>query len=439
MSKRFSLTTLVIAMLLAGNAHWAHGHSQVSSARLDFETLIKLQDNVISIECDLTLNRPGAYLEVLKIDTDQDGDLSPQEQASYFKLIGQHIIAGIEVKINDSIAALQPVGQIELTMPFRKQYRFIVEQPADWQSGTTLEFHNDCFLEYSGSVTTIVNPGDGADIVYCSQWDSPGEQALVERGDSIGVDLQERDIVIRYRAGTGLGQPDDQSNLFDLAELEEKPADQAGIQQSARHKMLSVTLLALAVGAVFVLVHSHRAIPRLRQRTIVRIASMALPICLLMLSLLLFRSGWDNSPVPDDAEAVQIFRELHCNIYAAFGVAGESDIYDVLAGSLDGELLDEIYNEVHTAALSRDATSFNIRRVKPLSSKLLPTPTVDSGAAYCVRHNWRVYGTVSHFGHRHSRTNEYRAVYTVAARKGLWRITDVRIEQQQRVNPVPTI
>jgi hypothetical protein len=439
MVKRFFLTALVIAALSVGNVHRARGHSQVSSARLDFETLIKLQDHAISIECTLTLNRPGAFLEVLKMDTNQDGDLSPLEQASYFELMGKQIMAGIEVKLNAGPVALQPVGRVELTMPFTKQYRFSAQQPANWQSGATLEFHNDCFLEYAGSVTTVVDPGTEADIIYHSQWDSLGGQTSAGRGDSSGADLQERDIVIGYRAGTGLWQMDDHTGALNLVELQEKPAARAGIQQSVWRRMLCAALLISAVSAVFVLARSHRASHRPRERTAVRTATVALPACLVILLLLLFRSGWGGPRVPDDTDAIQIFRQLHCNIYAAFDVAGESEIYDVLADSLDGRLLDEIYNEVHTAALSGGATSFNIRRVKPLSSELLPAPTADKGAVYCVRHNWRVHGTVSHFGHRHSRINEYRAIYTVGAREGLWRITDVRIEQQERVDPVPTI
>jgi hypothetical protein len=416
---RCLLTVLIAAAAFIGQVDWVLAHSQVSSARLDFETRIELREKTVSVECALTINRPGAFLEVLKIDTNQDGDLSQEEQARYFERIGKHITTGIEVKLNGVPAVLEPAGDVELAMPFKKLYRFNTKQPVDWQSGATLEFHNDCFLEYQGSVTTIVDPCNVADIIYNSQWEHP---------TAPGADAQERDVVVRYRAGTGLEQPDGSDGAFDTAEIPQGPVAGISLGRSRRRQILSATLLAIGVCSVLVLARLRR----------MRIAALVLPLCLVAVGLLIWPTG--RSAVLDDAEAVDIFRELHRNIYTAFEGTIELEVYDVLADSLDGELLDEIYNEVYVAVLSgNDATTFDIRRVKPLSSTLLPGRAAESAGAYCVRHNWRVYGTVSHFGHRHSRINEYRAVYTVAARTGQWRITDVRIEQQQRVDPVSSL
>lgn len=435
MLKRPILTLLVlVATCLACKVPCVLAHTQVSSARLDFKALIKLEAQVITIECTVTLNRPGAYLEVLKMDTDQDGELSGPEQASYLEKIRRLIMAGIEVKLNGAMAALEPVGDVKLAMPFTKLLRFRVDQPAEWRRGATLEFHNDCFLEYQGSVTTIVDPGVGANIVYNSQWDLSRDDELVVQSN-VTTDAQQRDLVIRYRTGTDLSRLDDQGP----GELRGDISDRIGIRQPPRQEILSVGIFGLVVIVVVVLAVLHRPRSRFCQSPVVRLTTIVLLVGVAAALLLLFQSNWKGPVVPDQTEAVEIFRKLHSNIYAAFKATTESEIYDVLAGSLGEELLDELYNEVHAAVISRSGgASFNIRRVKPLQSELLPAPATE-GAAYRVRHHWRVYGTVSHFGHRHSRINEYRAVYTVTTKRGLWRITDVWIEQQQRIDPVSSI
>ncbi len=147
--------------------------------------------------------------------------------------------------------------------------------------------------------------------------------------------------------------------------------------------------------------------------------------------------GKIEAPGPD--EAVEIFRTLHSNIYRAFDYKSESDIYDVLAQSVDGPLLDQVYNEVYQGLIMRDQggavariQSVEILDARMESSGVLP----ESGAAafeiHCL---WQVRGAVSHWGHVHGRINEYAAVYTVSRRGGNWKITGVEVLEQQRVVP----
>ena len=116
-------------------------------------------------------------------------------------------------------------------------------------------------------------------------------------------------------------------------------------------------------------------------------------------------------------------------------------MYDTLAQSLDDNALETIYNEVYKAQVGREAgiTSFKIRRIKPLETEVLP-----SNDGFRIRYNWRVYGTVTHFGHTHARFNEYHAIYNVAARavpgndELKWRIVDVNVLQHRRIDPTTT-
>ena len=144
----------------------------------------------------------------------------------------------------------------------------------------------------------------------------------------------------------------------------------------------------------------------------------------------------ENIRVPGAREASEIFTSLQRNVYRAFDYKTESDIYDVLAQSVDGDLLDQIYNEVYQSLILRDQGGA-VARVKSVdildahvqSAGVLP----DLAAAFRVRSRWQVRGAVYHWGHVHSRTNEYKALYTVAERGSNWKITGVEDVEQQRI------
>ena len=141
--------------------------------------------------------------------------------------------------------------------------------------------------------------------------------------------------------------------------------------------------------------------------------------------------------LPGEDAAIEIFSSLQANIYRAFDYKSESDIYDVLKQSVDGPLLDRLYNEVYQSLIMRDqggavarVQSVDIIDVEVLSSGALPDT---DDPAFTVRVLWQVHGAVSHWGHIHARTNEYRADYTVARRGDHWKIIGVEVLEQLRV------
>ena len=50
---------------------------------------------------------------------------------------------------------------------------------------------------------------------------------------------------------------------------------------------------------------------------------------------------------------------------------------------------------------------------------------------------WQVDGAVYHWGHAHTRTNEYRARYTVHAADTGWRIAASEVLEQRRIDAAP--
>ena len=74
-----------------------------------------------------------------------------------------------------------------------------------------------------------------------------------------------------------------------------------------------------------------------------------------------------------------------------------------------------------------------LRKITILSGEAKPLAKGDSrGFAYKCR--WTVAGTVEHWGHVHERTNQYVAEFTVEPIKNYWKITQMKILDEQRVN-----
>ena len=136
--------------------------------------------------------------------------------------------------------------------------------------------------------------------------------------------------------------------------------------------------------------------------------------------------------LPNEIEANTIFAALQRNIYRAFDYDEEGEIYDVLAESVDGPLLDSLYKEIYESLVMREqeGARAKVSSVKILSSEVsYPDP---NQARFDVHCRWRVQGRVEHWGHTHLRTNEYTATYGVLRTEGRWRIASLQLEDQTR-------
>ena len=144
--------------------------------------------------------------------------------------------------------------------------------------------------------------------------------------------------------------------------------------------------------------------------------------------------------LPSEGQALAAFRPLHANIYRAFDYTRESDIYDALARSVHGGLLDQLYNEVYRGLVMQEqgGAVSRVRAVRPIETEVLQIGS-DGGDAvsFEVDARWQVDGSVFHWGHTHTRTNEYRAQYTVVAAEAGWRISGSRTLEQFRVESAP--
>lgn len=139
---------------------------------------------------------------------------------------------------------------------------------------------------------------------------------------------------------------------------------------------------------------------------------------------------------PEGPEAARIFAALHGNIYRAFDYAEEERVYDALARSVTGELLDEVYNEIYRSLVLQEhgGAVCRVDEVSRLESVVTATAESAPLASFRVASRWQVRGQVYHWGHTHERTNEYRADYRVVPTEEGWRIDQAKVLEQFRVS-----
>lgn len=126
-----------------------------------------------------------------------------------------------------------------------------------------------------------------------------------------------------------------------------------------------------------------------------------------------------------------VFESLLNNVYRAFEFQTDSDVYDALSRSVDGELQRQLYLQIKRSLLMAEqgGAKSRVRGFRIVSGKAR-SRSADRFQYQC---RWRVTGTVEHWGHIHTRVNEYDATFTVSRSSQSWKITDYQLSNQKRV------
>ena len=139
--------------------------------------------------------------------------------------------------------------------------------------------------------------------------------------------------------------------------------------------------------------------------------------------------------LPSGEERAAIFSALHANIYRAFDYKAESDVYDTLEQSIGGPLLTDIYLQIQTGLRMQEqgGAIAKVREVKIVSVGASDEKANSVDFAFSIPCNWTVRGTVEHWGHIHTRENEYEALFRVEPVGGEWRITGMELRNEKRL------
>jgi hypothetical protein len=172
----------VTGLLLLGILAVADDGSAGDGA-VDQQVRLSLRPGSVEVEYSVQLGRQAAFAEVLEIDADRDGRLSPDELARYFASLEKTILGRLELRLDGRDVPLRRVGELRLEMPFRKIYRFEASCP----SAGRLEFHNENFPDSPGAASLVVEPPQGLDLLL------DGDPGALQR-----------DLVGALRPGTGV-------------------------------------------------------------------------------------------------------------------------------------------------------------------------------------------------------------------------------------------
>jgi hypothetical protein len=143
-------------------------------------------------------------------------------------------------------------------------------------------------------------------------------------------------------------------------------------------------------------------------------------------------TGVTSPTVTQVSEAQKIVSPLLRNVYRAFDHHIESDVYDVLARSVDGELLRRLYLET-IQALTLDGREGTRVTIAEFSATVDKVEANNKGEGFSADCNWMARGIVGHWGHSHPRVNIYNARVTITPAKGEWKLTGLEVQEVRRL------
>ena len=140
----------------------------------------------------------------------------------------------------------------------------------------------------------------------------------------------------------------------------------------------------------------------------------------------------------DDPQATALLEALLKNVYRAFDFREEEDVYDKLAISVIGDLLADIYLE-NRRSFAVQAAGGAQAKVKEVNVRHASAKRLDgSPLRYALRGQWTAMGSVGHWGHVHTRQNLYDAIVTIEAIDATWKITELEVIEENRIDPSAT-
>ncbi len=139
--------------------------------------------------------------------------------------------------------------------------------------------------------------------------------------------------------------------------------------------------------------------------------------------------------IPEE-DARQVFAQLHKNMFRAFDYRKESDVYDALARSVDGDLLRKLYRDVNQTLRVKEqgGAVSNVNEVNLLDGSKTDMTIVDENdvPGFKYRCKWNLIGTIEHWGHIHERKNEYDADFTIQVKDDSWKITGMEVLDEEQ-------
>lgn len=151
---------------------------------------------------------------------------------------------------------------------------------------------------------------------------------------------------------------------------------------------------------------------------------------------------WKSAEELSADQAKDVFIKLHSGLYRSLDFGTEDRIYDALAQTVDGELLEDLYLQLRQSLELRDQGGA-IARIRSIEydagAAVARKDSVVPWPGFQYKSTWTVSGTVEHWGHVHERQNQFDAVFTIEPREGHWKITRMDVAGQTQKSARTTL
>jgi hypothetical protein len=203
--------------------------------------------------------------------------------------------------------------------------------------------------------------------------------------------------------------------------------------------LLRIPLLAMALVVVAVMLWPRRrrvldALGVRRRSTVVHWLVLGLAFLVVPYGAVTVRRPFYELHAPRDEDARRVAEAVLSDTYHAFNLTDESELYDRLAASVTGELVDDLYldSRRRLTAGTRQGAEVTVRDVEVLDIGA-PADTSTPTGAFAYDCRWVVTSRVRHLQHIHHRRNIYTGVLTLTVDGGRWKIARVDLTSEDRV------
>ncbi len=140
------------------------------------------------------------------------------------------------------------------------------------------------------------------------------------------------------------------------------------------------------------------------------------------------------APQIGEEQAAAIVESLLKNVYRSFDFREESDIYDRLATSVHGDLLQTIYLQSRKSLIVTQAGGAQAKVKEVDIQKVSLSPRNARSVGLVCHTQWTALGVVGHWGHSHSRKNQYEAKLIIEPVEGIWKIIGLELLEEKRID-----
>jgi hypothetical protein len=207
----------------------------------------------------------------------------------------------------------------------------------------------------------------------------------------------------------------------------------AGRHQGLAIPLGSVACLLLLLPVVWGISRRKKTARSIKPMLGLAVALVAAAVILVPLFQVSFGASRASRITEDDSRA--ILDSLLKNVYRAFDFRDEEDVYDKLAISVSGDLLEDIYLQHRKSMVVEQAGGAQAQVREIDIQKVTAEDSSEYDNALAFRAQWTALGTVGHWGHIHNRQNLYDAVLTLTPVDGSWKIIDLELLEEKRIDP----